>query len=427
MNEAEAQSGNTTQSAEGQAVAVASDVQNTTQQGSGSSGPEGVSVKNPVDNVIDINSYEDLKSRIAGGLKLDSPEQAKPKEGEEGSQKEVESTENKDGAASEVPEGAAKPEGEVGEGDGEGDGDGDEENEGGSVSSQQGDGEKTPQFRFRPTDKLDEEAFRIYKAAQAAHSPIGMTAAIEIAKKNLGIADGSGDKKAGKNDGDGEGDGEGEGDEGGSDPLLGVTEADVLRDIKELKATHAQKLREGDLEGAADAFTRLDDSETLLVQVRERDAANKKDESTKANTIFQQSTSRASELFPDYLKPGSEFHKKCGEIDAAFRETEDPRYTDPDKPLMIARIAARELGVVPRTTKPEKKGQEAASAAKPRQTQSSTPPRAETVKPLPLPSASGSARAASPTGGEDVVKEIQGVNTPEALEEMKRKLLSSRR
>lgn len=63
---------------------------------------------------------------------------------------------------------------------------------------------------------------------------------------------------------------------------------------------------------------------------------------------FDASTTQATSLYDFATKPDSEGGKRMLEIEQALKETDDPLYSSPDKPLKIAQMVAAELNIAPR-------------------------------------------------------------------------------
>lgn len=274
-------------------------------------------------------------------------------------------------------------------------------------------GKKYPQYRLRPTDAVDAEAMRIKKAADLAGSPISLADSIEIAKRKLGIAS----EEATRRD-------EPSYDDNSQveepDFTEGLTLADVKQELKDLRKQHSQALRNGDLDEAADVMDKITETEDLMEIVSEKESVRDQTQRQKHDMVFESSSDKAAELFPDFKDPNSEFFQRCREIDEALRDTNDPRYYDADKPLLVARIAAKELDIAP--------GRRAKSAAvtsaKPQpQTRVATspqPPRTE--KPGQLPAASGASRTSgAPTGAAaSLVEQVARIKGPEEFERLAR-------
>jgi hypothetical protein len=265
------------------------------------------------------------------------------------------------------------------------------------------------QFRLRPSEKLDVEAFKVMKAAEAAQSPISMTHALEIAKRTLGIVDKAPSKDQNPDD---KGDTEPE-----DDATSGITLPEAKQELRDLRKKHTQALRDGDLDEAADAMDQISETEDLIEVVSAREVANEKSARSKHDTDFQSSVAKAADTFPDFGDEKSDFYERCTEIDQALRDTEDPRYYEAGKPLMIAQMAARELNIAPGS---RTKAKPAKAPAPPVNTQqaSTSPQPPRTERPGQLPAASGASRTASaPTGAAaSLANQVETINSPADFE-----------
>jgi len=272
--------------------------------------------------------------------------------------------------------------------------------------------QKPPQFRFRPTDDLDAEAFRIYKAAQTAESSISMADAIRIAGEKIGqptnLATATNQNPDQTTQGGEEGDaGEGE----SEDVLKGLTHAEAKQALKDLRSKETEAFRDGDLDEVADVRDQMSDMEDLIDVLGEREKEDAVTAQTEHDAGFDDSADSASNLFPDFANEGSDFYKRCSEIDEALKDTDDPRYYDADKPLMVAQMAAKELQIAPasdkRSTPAPKKAEEPQQVA-------SSPQPARTEKLAPIPAASGESRTASGSTGATATLTEQLANIKDA-------------
>jgi hypothetical protein len=66
---------------------------------------------------------------------------------------------------------------------------------------------------------------------------------------------------------------------------------------------------------------------------------------------FTKSEKQAVDLYPFAADPNSEGGKRMLEIEESLKATRDPLYADPEKPLIIAQMVAKELRIAPRTKK----------------------------------------------------------------------------
>lgn len=277
--------------------------------------------------------------------------------------------------------------------------------------------EKAPQFRLRPTEKLDAEALRIMKAAEVAKSPITLQDAITIAAKNLQIENPFAAPQPAEQP---------EGEEvAEEDPTQGITLSEAKADLKDLRKQASQALRDGDLDEAADLQDRIGETEDLIDVIAERDVQQEGTARQQHDTEFQESVAKATDLFPDFGNDKSEFFKRCAEIDEALQATEDPRYFAADKPLQIARMAAQELNVAP-GAKARKSAVQPAAPDSPSQQKSTSPQPPRTEKPGQIPAASGASRTAGTPIGEaaSLAEQVGKVNSPADFERLTEELAS---
>jgi len=276
---------------------------------------------------------------------------------------------------------------------------------------------RDPQFRFRPKEEVDAEAFRIFKAANSAQAPISMTEALSLARNHLGLPDPA--QRAQSSDDVADNKAESE-----DDVFDGITQVEARSNLKELRQGQNKALREGDLDEAADFGEQIIDAEELIEVLGEREATASRSEESERSTQFEGSYTKAVESFPDFAKEDTDFFRECKEIDNALETTNDPRYYDANKPLLVAQMAARKLNVAPYYA-----GQKPAPVAEvvkesPKSAKQTTSPQpARTEKSAPLPSASGGSRTGVNTGAtKDLQQMINAVKTPEQFAEMARSM-----
>lgn len=118
--------------------------------------------------------------------------------------------------------------------------------------------------------------------------------------------------------------------------------------IKQLRADRKKANAELRFEDVSDMSDKLED----LLQHRvvlERRAERQQLESERSyETKFTASEAKATELYDFASKPDSEGGKRMKEIEADLEANGDPLFHDPDKPLRIAQMVARELSIAPR-------------------------------------------------------------------------------
>ncbi len=204
-----------------------------------------------------------------------------------------------------------------------------EENDGG------GDGPIEPLSGARTRLRLaeDDKVGRLAASFMKRNKDMPMTEAVARAQKQLGVTT----EKATET-------------EAAAKPKsdLPATVEDVDSELAKIEAEREKALVDLRFEDVAKfdrSLRQLDRHRMTLEREGERNLA--KQESA-YNTAFTNSEARAIELFEFAGKPDSEGYKKMAELDAFYKETNDPLYASPDKPLKIAQMVAAELGIAPK-------------------------------------------------------------------------------
>lgn len=131
-------------------------------------------------------------------------------------------------------------------------------------------------------------------------------------------------------------------------PNLPATVNDVDAAIKAARAERAKAQTELRFEDASELTNKIED---LIIHRHglERQADQQAIQArTTYDTKFAASEARAVELYPDAANENSALGKLMVEIEQSMLETGDPTFHSPDKPLIIAQMAAAELRVAPR-------------------------------------------------------------------------------
>lgn len=184
-----------------------------------------------------------------------------------------------------------------------------------------------------------------------------------------------------------------------------VEEADTR--IKDLRAQRRKALTEDfDFEKAADLDDQIDALKDRRAALVAGDAKAKDDAASEYDAKFDAAQSKAAELYDFVRDANGAEAKRMLEIDARLKDSGDPLYSDPEKPLILARMVAREFHIAPKaktSTKPAPVARQA--AAKPK-----------TVAPI----ASGSSRTASTasnTAGQQLLERAARIKSPGEMEE----------
>jgi hypothetical protein len=279
-------------------------------------------------------------------------------------------------------------------------------------------GEKIPQFRLRPTEQVDAEALRIMKAADAADAPINLSQALDIARQRLGIEERPTARIEPVEEDDAQ---EAEED----DPVSQITFSEAKQELKDLRKKHSQALRDGDLDEAADVMDQLGETEELMELLASREEQEATAAVNEHDHAFDSAVAKANELYPEFGNEGSEFYARATEIDAALRDTDDNRYFDANKPVLIAQMVAKELNIAPNMGGPPKAPPEQKQATPQQKSPSPQPPRTE--KPGQLPAASGASRTAGVQTGQAATlsDQVAKITSPDDFDELADKVFRS--
>lgn len=130
-----------------------------------------------------------------------------------------------------------------------------------------------------------------------------------------------------------------------------------------------------------------------------RNAVKRQQQEAEFDRAYSKSESNAVTFYPDAAKADSELTKRMIELDNHMRDLGDPLYYSPDKPFILAKAAAKELGIP--MAKP---GAKPAAAA---------PPQKAPIQ--PAPGNRGTTSATAPAAKLDQV--IEGLGTEGAYED----------
>ena len=250
-----------------------------------------------------------------------------------------------------------------------------------SSETEEGEPEEEPanttgRFRIRAKDDVEAEALALRKR----HPDWSLEKCIASAKDLLGV------KPANVS-------------EDGS-PAPVETSATVDAQLKELRAKHKEATTALEFETAAEIFEQIEalrDKQVGLMfeEVQEKSRA----EMQKAQEFedkWEAAAQRAATFYPDSAKPGTAMFKKIAELDQRMKDLGDDLYSDPDKPFILAREAARELKVPMRDPKAK--------------------PAAKTSPASPIQPASGNARTAPVSPSKRMNEELDALDSLDAFE-----------
>jgi predicted DNA-binding protein (UPF0251 family) len=225
--------------------------------------------------------------------------------------------------AADKPEGEEKPEGE-----------GDDDGEDSLVTPIKG---NKARLSFTDEDKVGKLA-AVYKHRNRDWT---LEQAMEAAKKQLGVGQPPTTEKSAAETPAKPSDGLPETVEE-IDAATTKLEAERLKAFTDLKFEDAAKM---DI-----TLRKLDVKRQRIERETERAVERQQQEQQTAYTTqFSESEKKAISLFPDAAKPDSAFGKRMVELEKVYEDTNDPIFTDPNKPLIIAQTVARELRIAPNT------------------------------------------------------------------------------
>lgn len=223
--------------------------------------------------------------------------------------------------------------------------------------------EATPQSRYRIRAKDDVEAEAL--ALRKRHPDWSLKECLAKAEQVLGVAT--------KEESESE----------DSTPArtseLVAQEIEALLDEKEaaMKGMEFEKVAE--LDRKFRALTK-EESQLIAAEAKAEDT-KQSSETARFEAEWDQSEARAVAHYPDCTDKDSALTKKMGEIDARMKRLQDPLFSSPNKPFLLAQQAAKELGI-PMT--------DPAAAKKP------VPAKKATTSRRPVTPASGNARTTEP-------------------------------
>ena len=130
----------------------------------------------------------------------------------------------------------------------------------------------------------------------------------------------------------------------------GPTVSSVTDQIKSLMAEKKEAFANLEFEKVSDLDEQLDALRETRESLRVQEATTKANSDRKAQQDFDDkfsaSEAKATSLYPGINDPNSAHYQKAMELDAQMRELGDPLYHSPDKPMLLAKAAAAQLGIM---------------------------------------------------------------------------------
>jgi hypothetical protein len=218
------------------------------------------------------------------------------------------------------------------------------------------------------------------------------------------------------------------GDDAAANNGLPKSVEEVDAKLTDLVAQRSKALKDLNFEMMDNVINEIDALKEHRIVLREQKARQAEEARSAYNVSFDAAEAKAGALYDFVQQAESEAFKRMAAIDDELRENKDPLFNDPEKPLIIAQMVARELRIAPKspgrasgvaktTTSPNKQGGAAAASAAP--VAGAGKAGGKSVPPV----ASGSARTSSGSSqSAAIAAEIQGLKNPDDLEKFLAKL-----
>lgn len=183
--------------------------------------------------------------------------------------------------------------------------------------------------KARITPREDDQVGRLALSYQRRNRDWSLEDAIAAARKQLGLDKPAEQKPA-------------------ADPNKPETIDATTARIADLRAQRRTATTSLEFEKVAELNDQLED---LILHKSNLERAGEREQQaqlTRYERDFASSERQAAELYPSAGDPNSAFAKRMIEIENTLEETQDPLYNEPEKPLRIAQMVAREMNIAPR-------------------------------------------------------------------------------
>lgn len=229
---------------------------------------------------------------------------------------------------------------------------------------QQSGGGKAPQYRIRGANDVENLALDLRKKADMAGKPLSLKDALRLAEETLGSTAAEPEAETPSQFGEFQ------------------TPEEVEARIEQLEDEMDAAIQSMNLEELPDKRQEIRRLRKVIPQIQEQ-ANLQREAYTEA---YNSSYAKAAALYPGATDKNSEFFKAMQEMDTALRDTNDRRFHDPNKPMMLARAVAERMGILPNVS----------IGKTPRvQSASGTSPRAKFQAAPPVPVSAGGGRSGS--------------------------------
>jgi len=234
-------------------------------------------------------------------------------------------------------------------------------------------------FRLRSDDPVEQRAMELKRR----NKDMTLKEALSRAETELGVNDQSDES----------------GDDADSDTgSLPKTVKDAETEIERLLQERSKAIREDlDFDKGDEIDTEIRKLERHIGDLKLGEIKSESQTRAQFNEKLDQSKAKAVELYDFVTKDGPEI-ARMEEIDQILKDSGDPLYDSPDKPLRLAQMVAREMGIAP-------KGK---TVKKPAVVKPGQPPR----KKSPVQPASASARTAPTSSKGQLDERIESINDP---------------
>jgi hypothetical protein len=168
---------------------------------------------------------------------------------------------------------------------------------------------------------------------------------------------------------------------------------EIQTQIAALKTERAEAKRNFDADKELELEDKIEAARNTLERIRIEAARAQQAEASRFEQTVESSKGKAVDLYPDVTDANSALVQKMMEIDAMLKDSDNPMFFSPDKPLKVAQMAANELGIAPRNPNAKQPASPRATTT-PRQ---QTNPQQVTNRPATTPIAPAAARTSRPS------------------------------
>jgi hypothetical protein len=252
-------------------------------------------------------------------------------------------------------------------------------------------GKPKRRYRLQSDDPVEQRAFDLKRR----NRDLSMRECIERAEKELGVAQGETETDA---------DGNTRQTDSEQDDGLPKTAAEAEAEIDRL-SEEAQKAygEELDFEKGAQLQARINKLNRLVGKLQLAEVEQGRTSAVERDQAYRDAERKAVDLYDFVTDPKHPGVKLMEDINERLRDAGDPLYDSPEKPLRIAQMAARELGIAPKG-KTRKGGEKTPGK----------PPRGK----APVQPASGNARTNPTTNAGALEDQVEKINSPDDWDKM---------